>query len=90
MEIISRIVPPTEVRGKEAGPKTMVHRRVEVTVERETVSMWVRGPLPEGTEGAAWREVGPDEAAKELPSAAQSPVLEVLAPVPEGSDKNQK
>ena len=37
-KILSRIVPATEVQGKQFGATPLVHRRVVVTVERETIS----------------------------------------------------
>jgi hypothetical protein len=59
MKILRRIVPPTEVTGKETGAKTTVHRRIEVTVERESVSILVRGQTVVGTEKTAGEESGP-------------------------------
>lgn len=41
--IKARIIPAREVNKKEDHPKTIVHRRVEVTVERETVSFRMPG-----------------------------------------------
>jgi len=43
MRILPRRAPTAEVSGREIHAKTIVHRRVEVTVERESVSILVRG-----------------------------------------------
>ena len=54
--ITARIIPAREVSEKPINAKTIVHRRVEVTVERETVSILVPGkPVGDagGTAGAA-------------------------------------
>ena len=89
-KILSRRAPPTEVNGKETAANPTVRRRVEVTVERETVSMLVRGRPPEGADRTAWEETWPEVPAKKLLPPAQSLVLEAVAPVPEDPDRNQK
>jgi hypothetical protein len=43
VKILSRIVPTTGAHGKEFDARTIAHRRVEVTVERESVSALVPG-----------------------------------------------
>jgi len=48
LNILSRILPSREVRGK--GSDVAPHRRVEVTVERESVSILMRGPTAGGAE----------------------------------------
>ena len=35
---LTRILPPSPVDGKEIDADTLVHRRVEITVERESIS----------------------------------------------------
>ncbi len=41
--VMARIIPARDVNKKEDHPKTIVHRRVEVTVERESVSFRMPG-----------------------------------------------
>ena len=45
MNILRRGVPPSKETGKKGAAQGSVNRRIEVTVERETVTMLVRGQL---------------------------------------------
>ena len=45
MNILRRGVPASKETGKEGASQSSVNRRIEVTVERETVTMLVRGQL---------------------------------------------
>ncbi|MDR3676443.1 MAG: hypothetical protein P4N24_13205 [Acidobacteriota bacterium] len=63
-----RIVAETEVAGKETDAKAIVHRRIEVTVEREWVSMLMRGQAVNGPGGT----VG-EESAYEAPCKGPKP-----------------
>jgi hypothetical protein len=51
MQFLPRKAPATQVGCKKDETETMGHRRVQVTVERETVSMWVRGPSAADADG---------------------------------------
>ena len=51
--IMARIIPAAEVNEKERHAKTIVHRRVEVTVERESISIRIPGQAGQGASGAA-------------------------------------
>lgn len=77
VKALTRTVAPAEVGGKAAEP--IVRRRVEVTLERETVWMLVRGQSPERAQETAREEPGAD-----------SPALQALPAAPEGSDTNGK
>ncbi|MGO9776824.1 MAG: hypothetical protein ACLQGT_12690 [Terracidiphilus sp.] len=51
MNILRRGIPPSKETGKEGASQGSVkRRRIEVTVERETVTMLVRGQLEEVAE----------------------------------------
>jgi hypothetical protein len=93
-KLLSRIVAPTGVSEKhpDATPPPAVRRRVEVTVERETVSVLVRGAHAKDDVGSAREESGPEAPAKELPPPAQSPVAhaEQRAPEDRGPPANNK
>ena len=81
--------PSTEVRGREVQPETRVRRRVEVTVERETVSMLVRGQSAGEAAGTTPGETVIEIEATELPPAVPSS-LSLPAPATEDPGKNQK
>ena len=49
MEILSQIL--KKMRRKNRGATTVTRRRIEITLERESV--WVRGPAPEPVEAAS-------------------------------------
>jgi hypothetical protein len=51
--ITARIIPAAEVNEKEMNARTIVHRRVEVIVERESVSIRIPGQAAQGASGAA-------------------------------------
>ena len=50
MNILRRGVPPSKEAGKEGAAQGSVNRRIEVTVEREIVTMLVRGQLEQAAE----------------------------------------
>ena len=50
---LARIVPPAGADGKELDAAALVRRRVEITVERETVSVLMPGQPAERTVGTA-------------------------------------
>jgi hypothetical protein len=43
MNILRRVLPETKAESQEIATEPTVHRRVKVTVERETVTVLVRG-----------------------------------------------
>jgi hypothetical protein len=53
VNILSRIVPATGANARELEAKPTVHRRVEVTVERESLSVLVPGQPAACTTGTA-------------------------------------
>lgn len=67
LRLLGSILPLSELGEQETRVKTTLHRRFEVTVERETVSTFVRGQLVEGPMEAVSRKKGPGAACKELP-----------------------
>jgi len=68
MKILSRILPP-KMRRQETEAKTRVHRRVEVTVDRETVSIRVPGQRRPAEDETVTQERGPVEQLPELTQA---------------------
>jgi hypothetical protein len=50
MNILRRGVPASKETGKEGASQSSVNRRIEVTVERETVTMLVRGQFEQVAE----------------------------------------
>jgi hypothetical protein len=50
MNILRRGVPASKEAGKEGASQGSVNRRIEVTVERETVTMLVRGQFEQVSE----------------------------------------
>jgi hypothetical protein len=65
MNILRRRVPAVEAGGKEINPAGTVHRRIEVTVEREVVSVLARGKRKgQSPDGAA---SGSESVPAELP-----------------------
>ena len=50
MNILRRGVPASKETGMEGAAQGSVNRRIEVTVERETVTMLVRGQLEQVAE----------------------------------------
>ena len=51
MQSLARIIPAIKVDATKTATSGVVYRRVEVTVERESLSLWVRGPSAGGAEG---------------------------------------
>jgi hypothetical protein len=68
MKFLRRIVPPTKKREQENNAKAVPHRRVEVTVDRELVSVVAPVHLQRAPEGMS--QAG----------APTKPVREQLAP----------
>ena len=85
--ILPRLAPPTEVSGKEVPPETRVRRRVEVTVERETVSMLVRGQPASEAAGTTPGETVIETKATELQPAVPSH-LSLPSPASEDPEEN--
>jgi hypothetical protein len=86
MKLVPRSVAATEVSGQEEeiAAKKVVHRRIEVTVERETVSVLMRGRSADCADGTSWREPGAETPEAKLPPpAAQSPVAQAEVSTPE-------
>lgn len=71
-KILAPILLLPEKRGKEKDARVTIHRRVEVTVERETISVIVPGQRPASADQAASRERDFRVSRLELP-APQSP-----------------
>jgi hypothetical protein len=84
VKILPRWAPAKEVRGKETEAATLVHRRVEVTVERESVWILAPGQSADAAEGTAGGKDGLEATCKELQAPAQPPALPAEAPAPEG------
>jgi len=51
MQSLVRIIPAIKRNTRKTASANAVHRRVEVTVQRESVSIWVRGPSGGRAEG---------------------------------------
>jgi hypothetical protein len=76
MNILRRGVSVKETRNDEKSGEEITQGRIEVTVEREWVSMLVRGQPKEGAKQPASADSGSESGAPELPapsSAAQDP-----------------
>ena len=82
-KIMSHIVPATDVSAKEFGSNVRVRRRVEVTVERESVSVLFQGHSVKGAPGMDCAETGA-EARWESPSLAH---LNASRPPRSGDEK---
>lgn len=87
-KLLSSIIPAKNVNGEKNEAAGVVRRRVEVTVERETVSL--RAPVQSAgsADGTTGGGSGLEAPGKRPPPPAQSPVLPALAA--EGPDKNQR
>ncbi|HTZ90533.1 MAG TPA: hypothetical protein VMA71_09330 [Alloacidobacterium sp.] len=68
MKILSRILPPN-LRPQKTDAKTMVHRRVEVTVDREMASILVPGQCRHAREEEMRGEHGSTERPQQLTQA---------------------
>lgn len=79
-KIVSRIVAAAGVQGKEVGAKAIVHRRVELTVERESVSVLVAGIGIDGALEAARTRSGPEAPWLELSPQKRSAVKPAPSP----------
>ena len=55
-KIVPRKALATQSGRDKHEAETVMNRRVQVTVERETVSMWVRGKPAEGAGGRNWEQ----------------------------------
>ncbi|MGA3328539.1 MAG: hypothetical protein ABSF45_29165 [Terriglobia bacterium] len=69
VNILSRIVPATGANAREMEAKPTVHRRVEVTVERESVSVLVPGQPAARAAGTAGAKSRTEAPCAELPPA---------------------
>jgi hypothetical protein len=67
MDILRRGAPA----AKEINADGAVHQRIEVTVEREVVSMLVRGQPQGGAQPPAGESTAPEAELPELPAPAQ-------------------
>jgi hypothetical protein len=67
MDILRRGAPA----AKEINADGVVHQRIEVTVEREVVSMLVRGHPQSGAQPPAGESAAPEAEPPELPAPAQ-------------------
>jgi hypothetical protein len=81
MNIIRRSVPATEVSGGEILSEPAVSRRIEVTVERETVTVLVRGQPSQDREARGSPGDTPE---------AECPALQPLAPASPPPRKNRR
>lgn len=82
MKIRAPIIPATEMDGKETVVESVVHRRVEVMVVRESVSILVPGQSANDEEGGARKKSRPKAACKELPSPEQTHDSQTVVPAP--------
>jgi len=60
IKTLARIIPAGGARANSFCARTISHRRVEVTVERETVSMLVPGRPADGAHGMAGGKSAPE------------------------------
>ena len=51
MQSLARIIPAMKMNTRKTVAGSVTHRRVEITVERESVSIWMRGPSSGGAAG---------------------------------------
>ena len=77
MTILRRKAPAAKVDARENEAEPIVHQRIEITVEREWISMLVR------KQAGATRQ----EPAREQPGA-EEPLLELPPPAPALKDRN--
>jgi hypothetical protein len=73
MNILRRGVPAEETRKDEKSGEEIAQGRIEVTVEREWVSMLVRGQPKEGAKEPASADSGPESGPPELPAPSLAP-----------------
>ncbi len=69
IKTLARILPTAGADGKEVEARTLVHRRVEVTVERESVSVFVPGRPQDSTDQTAVGRSNLKAQTPELPPA---------------------
>lgn len=67
MKILSRKSSPAEKTCRKEGQGHQEHRRIEITVEREIVSVLVRGRQGSGPGQAALEKQGPEPIPSDLP-----------------------
>jgi len=72
MNILRRSLQPTEVDGRESRTARTRSRRIQVTVERETVTMLVRGQPVEADEPPALQRTGMESKLPKLPPESES------------------
>jgi hypothetical protein len=74
MNILRRGATAAEASSKESFPEPAKNQRIEITVERETVTMLVRGQTVENQQAPALESVAPEPERLELsPSAGALP-----------------
>jgi len=72
MNILRRRVPAAEAAGKNGPAEVGVNQRIEVTVERETVTMLVRGQPKQDNQKPASDKVGLESQHLGLPPPAEA------------------
>jgi hypothetical protein len=70
MNILRRGVPETKEDGRKGAAETTVSRRIEVTAERETVTVLVRGQPAQSQEAPAFQRAAPESGRPALPPPA--------------------
>jgi len=60
MKLIPPKLGPTESNSGKTDAGRQVHRRIEITVEREIVSVLVKGRPESGAADQAWDRAGPE------------------------------
>jgi hypothetical protein len=75
MNILRRGIPALEAAGRKVAAEATLNRRIEVTVERETVTLLVRGLPKDGRDERASGGSGPESESQELPPPA--PALKI-------------
>jgi len=70
MNILRRGATEAEANSKESFPEPAKSQRIEITVERETVTMLVRGQTVENQQEPALESVAPEPECMELPSSS--------------------
>jgi hypothetical protein len=83
MNILRRLLPATKTGAKEIEPAAVVRQLIGVTVEREWVSMLVRGRNPESADGTTGGAGVPE------PEQQEMPPQELPAPVQEKNGRNR-
>ncbi|MGA3161433.1 MAG: hypothetical protein ABSC77_09465 [Terracidiphilus sp.] len=72
MNILRRGATAAEANSKESFSEPAKNQRIEITVERETVTMLVRGQTVENHQAPALESVTPEPECLELPPSAKA------------------